>query len=378
MYYANDVVDQLRASKKIVIYGARIVANEVANCLMSPPYNLHIDAFMVSDKEGNPDELVGIKVINVAEGIPYYKQATVIVAVLEKYEADILGKLSILGFKNVISLTFESDLWSEIRGNYFKEKIESEGKEYLTLERELCKLTSDTNPSHLLTTSLYRAVCHVDRELQMDHSKYNWEKKIQVGAVLTDKRIAHIRDNTGNHISEKNPCYCELTALYWIWKNDNVSNYAGLCHYRRHFKITEEEATKIAYSDIDAVLTIPILNFPSVKAAYVHDHAVKDWEIMLSAVDVLSPDYGDAARQVEAGNYYYAYNMFIARREIFDKYCEWLFPILEYCETHCEAKDDIYQSRYIGFLAERLLTIFFTKHWNEWKIVHGQKEFLKY
>ena len=128
MYYANDVVEQLRASKKIVIYGARIVANEVANCLMSPPYNLHIDAFMVSDKEGNPDELVGIKVINVAEGIPYYKQATVIVAVLEKYEADILGKLSILGFKNVISLTFESDLWSEIRGNYFKEKIESEAR----------------------------------------------------------------------------------------------------------------------------------------------------------------------------------------------------------------------------------------------------------
>ena len=36
MYYADEFVGRLKASRKIVIYGARIVAGEVANCLMSP------------------------------------------------------------------------------------------------------------------------------------------------------------------------------------------------------------------------------------------------------------------------------------------------------------------------------------------------------
>ena len=49
----------------------------------------------------------------------------------------------------------------------------------------------------------------------------------------------YLRDNTGDNISKKNKNYCELTALYWAWKNlDN--KYIGLCHYRRYFSKKEK------------------------------------------------------------------------------------------------------------------------------------------
>lgn len=48
------------------------------------------------------------------------------------------------------------------------------------------------------------------------------------------KEIGFTGDNTGENISAKNPYYCELTGLYWLWKNTEAE-YKGLVHYRRHF-----------------------------------------------------------------------------------------------------------------------------------------------
>lgn len=97
---------------------------------------------------------------------------------------------------------------------------------------------------------------------------------------------------------------------------------------------------------------------------------------MMESVRCLFPQYMETAYRVEQGNYYYAYNMFIARREILDRYCEWLFPILFRCEHEIGNRQDCYQGRYLGFLAERLMTIFFEYHKRDYKIAIAKKHFI--
>ena len=63
---------------------------------------------------------------------------------------------------------------------------------------------------------------------------------IHVGRAVSKYKdeMAHMTgDDTGDNISEKNPYYSELTALYWAWKNLRDVEYIGLCHYRRLFGV---------------------------------------------------------------------------------------------------------------------------------------------
>lgn len=47
-YYAEEIVNKLIQEKTIAVFGARIVAVEVASCLMGEPYHLQISRFIVS------------------------------------------------------------------------------------------------------------------------------------------------------------------------------------------------------------------------------------------------------------------------------------------------------------------------------------------
>lgn len=379
MYYAEDIVREIEKSSQIVMFGAGIIAHNTVNCLVRSPYQWKIEYCIVSDKESNPKDVMGIPVIDLRTAErEVRKDAAVLVASLDKNFTSIQELLHSCGFINIYSIAFDSDLWERLRGNYFREYRLSCGQAYLTLEEELERIPSlmeeEETPAPV---HIYMVRSHVDKNVEEDIRRFAWEIPIQAGAALTTERICEVCDNAGDHISNKNREYCELTALYWIWKNDDSAAYAGLCHYRRHFELEEEMLRKLSVSDIDVLLTIPILNFPSVRAIYENDHIIADWDIMLEALEILAPDYVDAARVLQSGQHYSGYNMFVARKEILDAYCEWLFPILAYCEQHCGKKVDVYQNRYIGFLAERLLSIYFARHEKEYKIVYARKHFIE-
>ena len=76
------------------------------------------------------------------------------------------------------------------------------------------------------------------------HKKYEMPKDLmyvplQVGADGKEKITDYEQDNIGDNISSKNPYFCELTGLYWAWKNLDA-DYIGLSHYRRHFSLSKK------------------------------------------------------------------------------------------------------------------------------------------
>ncbi|WP_239463493.1 DUF4422 domain-containing protein [Collinsella intestinalis] len=217
---------------------------------------------------------------------------------------------------------------------------------------------------------------------------------VQVGCARSGERFAWaLHDDEGENISDLNPMYCELTTQYWAWKNTR-SDYVGFCHYRRYFDFSpdvhrENEygevmdgridgATQRRYSLSDSairetvrsfdVITTPLVDvrkFMGSKAtlrshydAAPHLH-VEDLDSVMESVIRRDPSYREDVDAFLGGHAARFCNMFIMRRDIFDEYCSWMFPILE---EFCDATD---MSRYSkeglrtpGHLSERLLNVF--------------------
>ena len=202
------------------------------------------------------------------------------------------------------------------------------------------------------------AIYMATHDKKCSHIKfYDYIIPIQVGKALRNKKIEEISDDTGENISFKNDIYCELTALYWIWKNTDAENI-GLYHYRRRLDISKEDILSIL-NNKDIIMP-KIKSFRiSLKEQYIKEHSKDDWNIMMSVLKELYPKYYEFAQSLFEGNKIYRFNMFICKKDLFDNYCSWLFNILDTIYERVSIKDkNDYQKRYIGFMAERLFTLY--------------------
>lgn len=201
---------------------------------------------------------------------------------------------------------------------------------------------------------------------------------VQVGKQLSNCILEMQGDNEGDNISGKNSTYCEMTAVYWAWKNLSC-DYYGLCHYRRlfssaSFPILEKIKMKLSY------LKAKILNFYSPgyclclnsmihisdeksilfssdcfaryvekKLADMSIHAIVPYPIYFSGLNVYRffgdhifhfnllleilkekyPLFYPYVKDCLFGNKLYSSNMFIMKYDVFDQYCNLIFPILE-------------------------------------------------
>jgi hypothetical protein len=185
---------------------------------------------------------------------------------------------------------------------------------------------------------------------------------IQVGS---GPDLYPVRDNTGDQIAEKNPNFCELTAMYWIWKNV-TEDVVGIAHYRRYMtrgplsrRIIGREDVKDLLQTADLLVPRPLcMRNETVLEQFGQRHDPKDLLACGQVIRELFPEYAPDFDRMLGKHYFYQYNMIVADKRIYDEYMSWLFPILFALEERVSVdRYDAYNRRLFGFLSERLLDV---------------------
>ena len=179
-------------------------------------------------------------------------------------------------------------------------------------------------------------------------------------------------DNEGDQISERNPYFCELTGLYWAWKNLDA-DYIGLCHYRRYmglkkpgkkdrwkdFILTEKEAEKLLQG---TDIIVPVKRHYYVETIYSHyDHTmyIEPMDVAGQIISEKYPDYSEEFEKLKVRRSAHLFNMFIMKKDILDDYCKWLFDILFEMENRVDSSQyNAFHSRFYGRISERLLDVY--------------------
>lgn len=227
------------------------------------------------------------------------------------------------------------------------------------------------------TARIYVANSIYDKPLKSEYCLNEDEMILQVGAALTDERLYEgvLTDCEGDNISNRNQQFCELTGLYWIWKHAR-EDYVGLVHYRRHFILPPDWVQRVDDNGVDVILPVPLYVAPSLAGNYKSRHISSDWDFLMDYFKIHFQDEYESAKVFFDGNLYSPCNMLIARREVLDRLCTWLFPILDAVVKHGGTKEDSYMNRYPGFISERLITYFFEGRKDRYQVVYANKNFL--
>ena len=193
---------------------------------------------------------------------------------------------------------------------------------------------------------------------------------IQVGKTFSKMELGFLSDDTGNNIAEKNKTYCELTALYWIWKNEVEADILGLCHYRRYFsKFAISNSTRFFLNDNDIERLLKRSDIIVPQKTNLHEYNVAQWyskcngrrEDLNKTIEVLKakcPEYISSFQVILDSHMAFYCNIFIMSRDRLNSYCEWLFDILETLETQIDLSDySAEEARIYGYISEILLNV---------------------
>ena len=196
---------------------------------------------------------------------------------------------------------------------------------------------------------------------------------IHVGSSNSPLKIENeIRDDScSDNISPKNNIYCELTGVYYIWKNIKDIDYVGLCHYRRFLakKAYSSDPNSVIFKkdelidklkDYDILLPQKNIKKGRINGFFKNKEELGEYKpyiLMRSAIEKLYPEY-----LIDFENEFFLPemsfgNIMICKKSIFDDYCKWLFDILFFVENEFIEKEGQVPPRELGYYSEWLLNI---------------------
>jgi hypothetical protein len=178
-----------------------------------------------------------------------------------------------------------------------------------------------------------------------------------------------------DNINYLNPYINETTAMYHIWKNCN-DEYVGLAHYRRGFvdpnnvnRVLPFDTAKEILKCRDIICT-PYHTFGKYTMLEYFRFCMKGTskeclEVFNIIYDKLVSKEPDIDKYFSTTTEFIARNMFICKKEVFDRYCEWLFPIIipiteDFRDNYIERAKG--EERMIGHICERLFS-----YWMDYK-----------
>ena len=384
--------------KKIYIFGAHSRAQTLATYMCYLDKDIHIEAYFYDNDEENPERIgevpvfrlnkhTDIHALNLSLDYPIYLGTR---GVFHERITEVLKRI---GFKVIKPVTVEMDL--TLRNQYLEKYYTSIGREFIKLDK-LKGLPFSTSANaglinssltninfgltNEISASIYVVKSPFDKPLQQEYSLASYERQIYAGAVFAENSPDllpenALRDDTGDNISAKNKQFCELTALYWLWKHAG-EDIIGLAHYRRHFLLPQDWKERMLNNQINVILPTPLYVAPSVEENFKSRHDPSDWEFMMQYLKNNHPEDFQSANKFFKGNLYSPCNMFVMKREILDALCTWLFPILFQVANHGGQKEDSYLNRYPGFISERLISLFFEINRSRFNLVYADKNFL--
>lgn len=348
----------------LYIAGAHSRAATMGHYLKYLDPAIEIQAYLYDNDEPNPVSIDGVPVIKINNSSILDTSCKVYIATRGVNHAHLVNTLTSCGMKTIIPVDVTLDM--KIRNDYLRKFYEANGRNFVKLDDLWAEDGVDKN----LNSKIYIISSVFDKPLNENGKLLDYEAILQVGAELTQKRISDITDNDGENISKLNSQFCELTGLYWIWKNSS-EEIVGLEHYRRHFLLPDNWQNIMLQNDIDVILPTPLYVHPSLAQNYRERHVAADLDIMY---EVTNDE--ELKKFFETTALYSPCNMFIIKMEILNELCNWLFPILFKCVEYIGEHEDTYQNRYPGFMSERLITYFFEKYKDKYRVAYADKNFI--
>ncbi len=347
---------------RLMIYGAKSIALGVCLAVQKLYPGYTVAGFVVKSLRNNPDTLGGLPVweLHTVED----KSAYILIGTPEDTHSEIIRDLEDCGLYHYICIDSRKE--AKLMEAYFGE---------IGRFPSIHKLKKGTKAARMC---VYMARYYKDRMLKNTYALPEWICPVSAGAALGSEDQMTDRDDDGDNISVKNGNYCELTALYWMWKNRlqdsheyaKKAEYYGLYHYRRILDISQEDVLRLQENKIDAVLPFPTVHEPDIFEHHTRYLKEADWQAMMEALEELHPEYAKAYPEILAQPYFYNYNILAAKSSVLQEYCAWLFPILERTEQLSSPKGWERSDRYIGYLGENLLTLYFMYHNQDLNIAH--------